>query len=172
MVYKNKCPCCDVERIYKTKQGWLKANRLNSLCNSCSNSVQAGGKGNVKPVNGLKVCFICKEELPIDKFHIVRGKIHSRCKACNSIRHKEYYKSTFRFTRRGIDLVEYTEKMNKQHSKCPICNIELTDPCIDHCHKTGKVRGILCRTCNLALGQFKDSREVLENAIKYLSDWT
>ena len=39
---------------------------------------------------------------------------------------------------------------------------------IDHCHKTGKLRGMLCDLCNTALGKFKDSEELLTNAIKYI----
>ena len=39
---------------------------------------------------------------------------------------------------------------------------------VDHCHKTGKTRGLLCRTCNLGIGYFKDSTELLQIAIEYL----
>lgn len=40
---------------------------------------------------------------------------------------------------------------------------------VDHCHTTGKVRGLLCVSCNLGIGNFKDSTELLQNAINYLS---
>ena len=39
---------------------------------------------------------------------------------------------------------------------------------VDHCHVTGNVRGLLCRACNLALGQFEDNIKTLNKAIKYL----
>jgi hypothetical protein len=39
---------------------------------------------------------------------------------------------------------------------------------VDHCHNTGKIRGILCTKCNTGLGSFKDNIELLMNAIKYL----
>ena len=39
---------------------------------------------------------------------------------------------------------------------------------MDHCHKTKKIRGLLCHTCNSGLGMFKDNIEYLKNAIKYL----
>lgn len=40
---------------------------------------------------------------------------------------------------------------------------------IDHCHKTGKIRGILCSRCNTALGGFNDDIKLLDKAINYLS---
>lgn len=42
---------------------------------------------------------------------------------------------------------------------------------IDHCHKTNQVRGLLCFSCNSALGHFKDNVESLKKAIKYLKKW-
>jgi len=52
---------------------------------------------------------------------------------------------------------------------CDICGIEVLNKQIDHCHDTGKVRGILCRSCNVGLGHFKDSPIYLKKAIDYLS---
>lgn len=40
--------------------------------------------------------------------------------------------------------------------------------CVDHCHSSGRVRGLLCAHCNKGLGLFKDNRETLMRAIKYL----
>ena len=39
---------------------------------------------------------------------------------------------------------------------------------VDHCHKTGKIRGLICDSCNVGLGRFKDNIDNLKNAIKYL----
>lgn len=41
---------------------------------------------------------------------------------------------------------------------------------IDHCHKTGKVRGLLCNSCNKGLGFFNDNKELLKNAIKWIGE--
>ena len=56
--------------------------------------------------------------------------------------------------------------------QCQICDKVLVGikKHIDHCHVSGKVRGILCQNCNMALGQFKDDTTILLNAIKYLNN--
>jgi hypothetical protein len=72
----------------------------------------------------------------------------------------------------GISLLEYDEMLEKQGNRCLIC---LNKPTIkkrlsiDHCHETGKVRGLICNSCNLGLGCFKDKIESLHNAVAYLN---
>ena len=70
----------------------------------------------------------------------------------------------------GITTDVYTKLFESQHGKCAICN---KDPfpkllCVDHNHNTGKVRGLLCNNCNIALGMLKDSPELIDNAKAYL----
>lgn len=58
-----------------------------------------------------------------------------------------------------------------QNKTCAVCRMILTSHWsghIDHCHKTSKVRGILCGLCNMALGGFKDSTKILKQAVQYL----
>jgi hypothetical protein len=67
----------------------------------------------------------------------------------------------------------YIELYSSQKGKCAICEelYILGSPkglYIDHCHKTNRVRGLLCSTCNSALGKFKDSESILKRAIEYL----
>jgi hypothetical protein len=45
------------------------------------------------------------------------------------------------------------------------------DLAVDHCHTTGKIRGLLCSKCNPALGAFNDNIEILNSAIKYLKEY-
>ena len=74
--------------------------------------------------------------------------------------------------RYGMTKDQYHELFKKQGKRCPIC--KTTNPgkggfVVDHDHVTGRVRGILCAPCNLALGIFEDSTKTLARAINYLS---
>ena len=74
----------------------------------------------------------------------------------------------------GIDLHDYDTMLDEQNYRCAICGSEESNNphrehfYIDHCHKTGKVRGLLCNHCNVMLGQAKDNISILHNAINYL----
>ena len=72
----------------------------------------------------------------------------------------------------GITSDNYNKMFIDQNGCCAICNAhqsEFKKPLsVDHCHTTGKVRGLLCNECNLGLGKFKDNIELLEKAIEYL----
>lgn len=62
----------------------------------------------------------------------------------------------------------YGEMMVKQRGRCAICMREAPQLHLDHDHKTGAVRGLLCPACNHGLGRFRDNRALLERAISYL----
>jgi len=76
----------------------------------------------------------------------------------------------------NIDYKKYIDMYDTQEGKCAICGgdgftmaehhkLKLV---VDHCHATGKVRGLLCHNCNRGLGLFKDSKESLSAALNYL----
>lgn len=108
--------------------------------------------------------------------------IRSKCPSYITKR-KEYYeankesfnrramKSKFK-SRFNITLEYYWDLFNKQNGLCALCNepeplgILLS---VDHCHKTGKIRGLLCGHCNRGLGLFRDNPEVLIKAAEYVS---
>lgn len=78
-------------------------------------------------------------------------------------------KSTF-----GLTLEAYDELLAKQDNGCGICGRSRSDDgrrlAVDHCHNTGRVRGLLCSACNLALGMFGDDIEMLKRAVVYLEN--
>ena len=71
----------------------------------------------------------------------------------------------------GISLEQYNEMLKKQGSVCAICKEKCKSGknlAVDHCHTTGKIRGLLCSNCNRGLGLFTDDKIKLSNAIIYL----
>jgi hypothetical protein len=71
----------------------------------------------------------------------------------------------------GLNELQYYNLLDDQLNRCAIClekNFYSRDWHIDHCHKTGIVRGLLCHTCNLMLGNAKDDVGILQRAINYL----
>jgi len=78
----------------------------------------------------------------------------------------------------GLSLDTYQELFEKQKGVCAICGEPEKSKdhrtkkerllAVDHCHVSSKIRGLLCGSCNKALGGFKDNVRLLESAIKYL----
>lgn len=73
-----------------------------------------------------------------------------------------------RDSRYGLDKGEYQGILAKQNGCCAICRQSMKPANIDHDHDTKKIRGLLCRRCNLGLGLFKDSEIALVAAAEYL----
>jgi len=73
----------------------------------------------------------------------------------------------------GINIDIYNKMLEAQGGECAICGSRVADKAgrmlhVDHCHKTGKVRGLLCTNCNTGLGKFKDDSILMLKAISYL----
>lgn len=68
----------------------------------------------------------------------------------------------------GLSLDTFAERVRAQGGVCGICEGPMDPPYVDHCHKTGAVRGILCGACNRGLGHFHDNPTSLARAIIYL----
>ena len=66
-----------------------------------------------------------------------------------------------------LPVEEYDRLVASQNGQCAIC-AAVTKLCVDHCHETGKVRGLLCLTCNTGIGHLKDSIEIIRQALYYL----
>lgn len=78
----------------------------------------------------------------------------------------------------GLSVEEYERLLERSDNHCELCERELgmvkrsglpiSEACVDHCHRTGQIRGILCPTCNTGLGSFHDDPMLLLAAINYL----
>ena len=73
--------------------------------------------------------------------------------------------------RHGITLDDYNRMLAGQHGRCAICERKPGKRalCVDHEHKTGRLRGLLCSRCNQALGKLNDNHKTLQNAEAYLA---
>lgn len=143
----------------------------------------------------FKRCPRCGEFLPLNLNHFWKSSasidgFHCYCKKCNNKNRNDYYKKNpkrhlnSKFKRLyGINYEEYLEMEKEQNHRCAICGLTLEETpfnnrwkspnkhlSIDHCHKTGKIRGLLCGRCNIGLGYFVHNPFILINAIKYLKN--
>jgi hypothetical protein len=87
---------------------------------------------------------------------------------------KERRKLTDIEWRYGISRDQYLKAVKRQGGRCAICGAKNSGKRglhIDHCHKTGLFRGLLCGNCNSAIGQFKENPSLLRNAIRYLEEF-
>ena len=71
----------------------------------------------------------------------------------------------------GLSIEEYNKLLDKVGNTCPICGKSFGEvsPVIDHNHKTNRVRGIICRHCNLGIGFLEDDVKILYNAVKWVA---
>jgi len=86
-------------------------------------------------------------------------------------RTREIAKNTKLWQKYRIRLKDKEQMLLSQSGRCAICKTETPGSkgwCVDHDHKTGKVRAILCNGCNGGLGLFKDSSYLLQQAMEYL----
>jgi hypothetical protein len=130
-----------------------------------------------------KKCPKCKEIKTLVSFRIrASGSPTSYClpcqKAYDSKRHRPDARWRHLKRKYGITIEEFDKMLSSQGSRCAIC--DTSNPWdgvrpnrgwnIDHCHKTNKIRGILCCSCNMALGNAKDSIDILHKMISYLNN--
>lgn len=146
--------------------------------------------------NNSKLCSCCKNILPLSKFNksgTRKNGYQLWCKDCGLVAKKNSYhtyrkdrvqllaRSTQLKTQYGLSLIDYDNLLKKQNGVCAICskkekqksnkNGKIDSLRVDHCHKTGIIRGLLCSKCNFGIGQFQDNINLLNKAINYLQPY-
>lgn len=136
----------------------------------------------------MKQCIKCKQWKAKSCFSPSKeGKygLQSRCKKCRNIEQKikrgtQEGKRAFRKSvlkcKYNVALKQYNKMFEEQKGVCAVCRKPETAQvgktirclCVDHNHKTGKIRGLLCRNCNVVLGVVKEDKERLLQLALYL----
>lgn len=135
----------------------------------------------------MKLCSVCKQTKDLGAFYSRLDRFQqfqSECKECCRIRRAKWWKSesgklssrnSKLKARFGITLQQYNQLLENQNFKCLICTATESvlghSLAVDHCHTTGKIRGLLCKSCNIGIGNLKDNIQNLQNAIKYLKNF-
>ena len=145
--------------------------------------------------DGLKKCNACKQIKPVEQFHKRKDRLNgngrnANCRSCVRAKDMGRPRSNTQYAkdRRKID-VDYYRKSNLKRTygitidyfnhilriQNGVCKICYGPPMgkgayhVDHCHKTGKIRGLLCHKCNVALGMVGDNMDILRKLINYIS---
>lgn len=185
------CASCGVEKP-KTAFYSRKHSRcgVRPCCIECSKTGPGRWSKHVPPEE--KVCSICKKKLPFTSFHLRKHRPgrESRCGECKNENRNRYRKPDDHlryyaaqkvkdpeFYRRGnlrkygITIEQFDAMLESQGGVCAVCKGPALGKGryhVDHDHDTGKIRGLLCHKCNVALGMVQDSREHLTRLIQYL----
>lgn len=149
-----------------------------------------------KPTD-TKHCRRCDTVKLVSEFHKdARGRdgLYSYCKECAKAKTRAWVQANpekakaqakkrqalglnraqIRFRKYGIGAMEYAALLASQNGACAICKRtasgrkDSTELCVDHCHTSNEIRGLLCHSCNRGLGLLQESEDVLEQAVAYL----
>lgn len=156
--FRNNCRKCNKSKVGKyhdfkkeNEKLFLEGKRRCTYCNEIKNLEGGFYKNSGRSKGYSERCGECQIKL-------------NKIKKCKEYLH---FSENRKFT-----INDYEKLIIKQNNKCLICERDFSQikdsPNLDHCHKTNKVRGILCYKCNVGIGLFKDNIEVLKRAISYL----
>jgi len=149
----------------------VRAHRINNLerYRACDKARYAANREKVRiRVNAYRATHR-EEKRAYDIAHREEEKLHH---GIYYAAHKKELKAKHRLYKHGLSQIAFEELLNKQGGGCAICgkvNWNGRGPCIDHGHITGKIRGILCFNCNVALGMIGDDPKIARSIIDYLN---
>lgn len=160
---KYVCACVSCRQIETKPDKSIR--RVTFGCRDCfTKRIRSGGLSD----GTKKKCACCGEVKSVADFGKhwnQHDKLNARCRRCH--RNANLVRSY------GITIEDYEEMLDGQHFRCAICGKHASDESdrdlsVDHCHKTGKIRGLLCQVCNCGLGWVGDDPSVLLRAVAYL----
>lgn len=177
-ICKQAKPFSKFHRRSRTKDGLL------HRCRDCvrlEKEKRAKTFASENPARLNKICTKCKIIKPLLDFQRKWGTRDGLSCQCKSCKRDFYYKNHLSMRRKsrarcmfrkfGISPAQFEEKLAQQGGKCAACGKIPSDarrPHIDHDHRTGKVRGILCHGCNVSLGMLRDDVDTILKLAAYL----
>lgn len=146
-------------------------------------------------VEVTKICGSCNTTLPLSSFYPhkrMKLGVQPWCKICSRKWHRDrpeyirkknaewraknptYSRDWQRKRNYGLSPADVDRIRDLQNGKCLCCNIDLaiSKECVDHCHETGKVRGLLCNRCNVVIGMMNEDVNSINRMAAYISNWS
>ncbi len=133
----------------------------------------------------VKKCNKCGNTYELTMFNkssVKKSKLRGECKKCQQKVRSKYSKKSYRPDKEkdrklratyNISLEDFRLMIDEQKSCCAICNKQITGgqtTHVDHCHSTGKIRALLCNSCNQALGLVHENIDTLQRMIYYIEE--
>lgn len=117
-------------------------------------------------------CYECRREYKKTPQYLAKSRVAKKAHREANYADYRYYEFKKELRKFNLDIEAYNKLVESQNNSCAICNVPQSELkrrlCIDHDHITGKVRQLLCNLCNVGLGHFKDSEQLLKLAHEYL----
>lgn len=185
------CEQCEAEIKPHTKTGQKEWQTIRFCSFVCFNESRRGEprSDSQRVIDDEKLCIDCGSMKSLSDFFKRKETASgycSHCKVCHSAKYPrksldpEIAKGYYLIHRYGISLDVYQRMLEKQKGTCAICEKperiidsrtkELRELSVDHNHYSGKIRGLLCHDCNIAIGHLQDDPNLFRKAIIYLEN--
>jgi hypothetical protein len=174
-MYFRNCPNCGREIEYKSQRGLTLGINKNSNCRKCKDKLCRAKKPEFyrtmqRNYDRNNPDVIRKKNIRYSKKH--PEKLLEKSRRWND-KNPEKCRNKSIKSKYGITVEEYDNIKKLQDHKCAICKVNEIDTafgklCLDHCHNSDKIRGFLCKPCNIMLGFAKDNIQTLLSAAEYL----
>lgn len=158
------CPGCTQTKLHEAK----------GMCQICYDTSRRRAKGIKPPVRTTPEAQKLQKKITSKALYEADKRKHhehgNRWRRTNRIRHLKLSRLAHIKREFGLEPWEYRGLLRHQAGLCAVCCEPMIPgaTCVDHCHRTGKVRGLLCHSCNTSLGRLQDCAALVFHAAEYL----